>query len=252
MPEEPNLPTIEFAGVTVYDARQWFPDQIGPPGAVVFHQRSLDQITGIAAHHDAVAFDDIDKNFNGTTIDEERARMAASYRWHTKFFPQPTPLQGWNGRYGWNWPGMGYHIYVFPSGRIYLVGPLETVRAHVAYRNTPLAGIVFAGDFTDELPAIGSVLAGGAAILWIWAQVERIIPTEGHRWHAVEGWETSCPGDTYAEWVPKLQETAARLAAALVNQSPDLDIKIRAALIAAWESGNWAYLCRQLRYVGAC
>lgn len=249
MPEEPNLPKIEIAGVTVYDARQWFPDQ-APAGGVVFHSRSLDQITGIAAHHDAVAFQDVDRNFNGTTIDEERARMQASYNWHTKFFPQPTPIQGWDGRYGWNWPGMGYHIYVFPSGRIYLIGTLQTVRAHVAYRNTPLAGIVFAGDFTTLRPAIGSILAGGAAILWLWALIERIIPTEGHRWHAVEGWETSCPGDTYAEWVPRLEQTAAKLAAALANE--DAEIKIRAALTPAFLSGNWAFLCRQLRYIGAC
>ncbi len=160
MSDIPDLPTITLGGVTVYDAQVWFPDRSdGGAGAVVFHPRTPEQVDEIAIHQDAVAFEDVDRNFNGTTIDEERTRMQASYNWHTKYYPASSAVRG----QGWNWPGMGYHLYCFPSGRIYLVGDLGTIRAHVAYRNTRGIGVVGAGEFMTHPPVGLLVVALGQA-----------------------------------------------------------------------------------------
>ena len=83
MSDDPALPVIELGGIRVFDAREWFPYK-GGGGAVVFRPRTVDQIEEVAIHQDAVAFSGADLNFNGTTVDEESARMQTSYDWHTK------------------------------------------------------------------------------------------------------------------------------------------------------------------------
>ena len=218
---EPQLPKITLAGVTVYDARSWFPD-LSP-----WYARTKEQITGVALHPDAAAYD-------GTTIDDERQRMQTIYDFHTG----PT----------WDWPGIGYNLDCFPSGRIYLVGDMLTVRAHVAHRNTPLAGIVGAGDFTEHPPSVGHILTYGSALVWTWAYTGRILPAEGHRFWAVEGWATACPGDTWQNWVPVVKNAAVAIANHHANQ--DAALKIRAALAEAWNKGDWQMLNNQLDWIG--
>jgi hypothetical protein len=245
MPSEPNLPKFVLEGVTIYDATPWFPTRTGASG-VVFRNRDREMVDMFAVHHDAVAFSGEDLNFNGTTVDEERARMQASYNWHTKFRDNPAGFVA-DGSQGWNWPGMGYHMYVFPSGRIYEVGRLSTVRAHVAHRNTRSIGCVVAGDFTARPPAIGGILAAGAVLLYCWGWRGRIIEPRGHRQWAVPGWETSCPGNAYQRWVPQVLEIAARLAQERSGVSPDT--RIRAALQGAWDGSDWGFLHQQLHYI---
>lgn len=151
-----------------------------------FYRRTAEQITGIALHHDAAFFDGADKNFNGTTEDEEKARILSAHRFHTVT----------NG-----WGGIAYHLYVFPSGRMWHVGDLLTIRAHVAFRNTSLVGIVAAGDFTRTAPPLGTLLAYANAIDAVNRQLRRPLPYKGHRGWAVAGWGTACPGDTYEQWI---------------------------------------------------
>ncbi len=206
---DPDLPLLERGGIKVWDATVWFPTKSG--GNVVFRPRTATQIEETAIHHDAVTFDGRDLNFNGTTVDEERGRMQASYNWHTKFWPSASYTPG----QGWNWPGMGYHLYCFPSGRIYLVGDILSIRAHVAYRNTRSTGIVGAGDFTRERPDGLLVTAYGQAAAWSWLVRGAALPLEGHRiWAGMNAagvrsvWATSCPGDTYEKWIPDVRRIA--------------------------------------------
>ena len=166
-----------------------------------FYRRTAAQITGIALHHDAAAFDGADRNFNGTTEDEEKARILASHRWHTQH----------NG-----WAGIGYHLYVFPSGRMWHVGDLLTIRAHVHSRNTSLVGIVAAGDFTYSAPPLGTVLAYANAIDAVNRQLRRPLPYKGHRSWAVPGQETACPGETYWQWI----QVPAMVIAAIAREHP--------------------------------
>jgi hypothetical protein len=206
MSDDPALPKLTLGGITVWDAREWFPTKTGGgSGAVVFRPRTYAQIEGVAIHHDAVAFSGLDLDFDGSTVDEERARMQASYNWHTMLYPQPTATRG----DGWNWPAMGYHLYSFPSGRIYLVGDILTIRAHVAYLNTPLIGIVGAGDFTIKRPQGAHVVSYGQAVAYAWLARGSELPVECHRtWAEQTSWLTSCPGDTYNVWVPDVRRVA--------------------------------------------
>lgn len=215
---DPDLPVIVLGGIRVFDARQWFPYK-GDDGAVKFYARTLEKITGVAIHHDAVAFSGDDLDFNGSTVDEERARMQASYNFHTKYWPGLVP----GGGSGWNWPGMGYHLYTFPSGRIYLVGDIRTIRAHVASMNTPLIGIVGAGDFTRVPPQGLHVAAYGDATAWSWLVRGAETPVDGHRIWAVSGWGTACPGNTYANWIPDVKRIAKNSYNAAEETSDDME-----------------------------
>ena len=224
MADNPALPKIELGGIVVWDAREWFPYK-GDSGAVVFRPRTPDRVEETAIHHDAVAFSGLDLDFNGSTVDEERARMQASYNYHTKHWPGATSTRG----DGWNWPGMGYHLYTFPSGRIYLVGELATIRAHVAYRNTRSTGVVGAGDFTLKQPHGLHVVAYGQAVAfsWLWRGAE--LPVEGHRVWAAQNplsvrsaWGTSCPGDTHEKWMPDVR----RIAKIEYKRALDVDVAL--------------------------
>jgi len=209
MSDDPALPVIELGGIRVWDAREWFPYK-GDDGAVAFRPRTAEQIEEIAIHHDAVAFSGADLNFNGSTVDEERDRMQASYNWHTKHWPGASMVGG-----GWNWPGMGYHLYTFPSGRIYLVGEILTIRAHVAYRNTRSGGVVGASDFTRVKPPPAHIAAFARATAFVWLVRGAELPVEGHRTWAAQNpvevrraWVTSCPGDKYDLWIPDVRRVA--------------------------------------------
>ncbi len=243
MSQDPPLPLFKLAGVKVWDASSWFPTLDTTGAQVAFYARDKSQVTGIAIHHDAVAFAGGDQNFDGQTWDEERDRMQASYDWHTRGYPHGMPATGWN------WPGMGYHVYCFPSGRIYEVGRLSTVRAHVAHRNTPLVGIVGAGDFTNRKPDLSLQLAYALAVVYVWEWSGRNLAMKGHRTWAAPGWESNCPGETHNSWVPDVY-TAARKLVAEPQRPIDPSTVIRAALQSAWRRGDWQELYNQLRYIG--
>lgn len=90
--------------------------------------------------------------------------------------------------------GFGYHAAVFPSGRAYLCGDLDSQRAHVAKRNHELLGVVLIGDFTDHIPE-GKQLAGlGAVLREFTAYLGREVPIKGHTGWALPGEGTGCPG----------------------------------------------------------
>ena len=201
-----------------------------------FPTRALSEITGIAVHHDAGFFDGADKNFNGTTVDEEHKRIFAVHRMHVTS----------NG-----WEGIAYHLYVFPSGRIWYVGDLRTIRAHVAHQNTHLAGIVLAGDFTTNPPMLGSILGLANAIDAINIECGRPLPYKGHRqWVKPEHlpqWATACPGDTFEKWLHKPREI---IAAGLARETAArADAAIFAALAPNLKADRMGVLHDQVRWI---
>src|SRR5579885_1069343 len=96
--------------LAVLDLRNDLPD--GQPG---YGPREAGQLRRLIVHHDALAFDSDDE------ADElERIRDVYAYHRHN------------NG-----WPGIAYHFYVFPSGRVYYTGDWATVRYHTAGPDDP-------------------------------------------------------------------------------------------------------------------
>ena len=101
------------------------------------------------------------------------------------------------------WGGFGYHLAAFASRRLYLCGSLNGARAHVASRNHELIGIVLIGDFSTIPPTPAHIETAAAGVEYI----RRIYPGRHlapHRAWALPGYATSCPGNTWAEWMPAL------------------------------------------------
>lgn len=132
-----------FVGVRVYDVRGLFSDGFGPTNVVVK--------IGYAIHHDAVLMADEDKNFSGTTLDEDLDRIAVIHRYHTQT----------NG-----WAGIGYHRLISPAGRVFLVGGSASQRAHVAGLNHKWIGYCFMGDWSNGRPPQKATDALKAALQW--------------------------------------------------------------------------------------
>jgi hypothetical protein len=101
------------------------------------------------------------------------------------------------------WGGFGYHQAVFLSGRYYLCGNLNGARAHVASRNNQLVGLVLIGTFTTVLPPASQLAAAAAGVAYI-RRTYPGRPIGPHRNWALLSEPTSCPGDTWASWLPAL------------------------------------------------
>lgn len=105
--------------------------------------------------------------------------------------------------------GFGYHLAAFESGRSYLVGDLAYARAHVAFRNFELVGVVLIATLTGETPRAPLVRAARDCVAHVGATYPGR-PLRGHReWVTPEaeakGWGTICPGNTYRQWLPQLR-----------------------------------------------
>lgn len=131
-------------------------------------------LTGIAMHH-SVSGDNL-----GAAAGEgdERAHLTAIDRYHVQ------------QQFG----GIGYHLAVFPSGRIYQLGDLDGARAHVAGRNHELLGIVAIGTFTETRPALRQLAALQHAVRHCRAYAGRELPVRGHGEWSLPGQGTICPG----------------------------------------------------------
>lgn len=128
--------------------------------------RRLNAITHVCIHHSAVA---------GTVPVEH----IAQYHVETQ-----------------DWPGIGYHYYVKPDGKIYQTQRLETVSFHVNHNNDYSLGICVSGTFTYVPPP--QVQIDAAAHLTAWLMQELAIPEQnilGHKEFPRN--DTSCPGETW-------------------------------------------------------
>lgn len=112
------------------------------------------------------------------------------------------------GQYGW--PGIGYHFVVHEDGTIDYVGDIATVRYHLAGRNRECVGVCIPGDFTRVKP---NELQLGAARNLVRVLRPLLDPDEtgrvkvvGHRDVAMAGYGTTCPGETWREWIGTIAE----------------------------------------------
>jgi hypothetical protein len=115
------------------------------------------------------------------------------------------------------WGGIGYHfvitrsdypgrVGVTPAGaQIQYVGDLQTWRAHVANQNPGRVGVCFVGMEPDE-----AQLRLGRQLMDFLVAPNNILPSINFMSQAtvhqlVPGQSTSCPGDTFHQWLPFLQ-----------------------------------------------
>lgn len=102
-----------------------------------------------------------------------------------------------------DWGGIGYSFVVFPSERVYEFGPLTQQRAGVGSHNHHVVSWCVAGDFTSRIPRSGALRAGVDLGKLIHDRLGLVgMPVKGHRYWG----GTSCPGDTWKDWVPELEE----------------------------------------------
>lgn len=85
---------------------------------------------GWAIHHS------VSPDFTGATRTQEIEHLDNIADYH---------LQKFNREFG-------YHAAAFPSGRGYICGDYDTMRAHVCERNHRYLGLVFIGTFTQRKP----------------------------------------------------------------------------------------------------
>lgn len=176
------MDTVIFGNdLTVLDARDDVPDI--DPG---YSRRDAEKIDFVVVHHDATPFDTVRQ-------DDELQRILTAYAYHTQTH---------------GWPGIGYHLYLFPSGRVYYVGDWATNRYHTAGPddpNTPEVisrynehglSIVVAGNFDDKPPTPATLLMLKHTIANAQFLFSRTMPAYPH--HALT--PTHCPGLTWPDW----------------------------------------------------
>lgn len=205
--------------MTITEALHWStnPSGFGPLASVI----------GVALHHTVTSISP------DATPAEEEAHARAIDRYHV----------------GQGWGGIGYHYFVFPSGRAYRVGWGQ--RAHVAHRNHELVGIAWVATLTDRTPSDIEVSAAAEAVRDAWTRIGGEVPLRGHREWAVAGWSSACPGRG-TEVIPRVgklargqeeKEMTKEEIEALVNQRVDaaLAAQFRPLLNLAINGGQGAY-----------
>ena len=104
------------------------------------------------------------------------------------------------------WGGIGYHVLVFPSGRLYQSHANNRIpRAGVAHRNGEIVHLAFVGDFTATQPTAAAI-AGAREAIALLRQEYGDIPLMAHREVATPDYPTACPGDNYRAWIGQLEE----------------------------------------------
>ena len=180
----------------IVDVRHLYPPV---PDGSVGRSRDKSALLGIAQHHDAAIMRAGDHDYNGTTLNEDLARLHVIYNVGLS-----------NG-----WGGFPYHFVASPNGRAFYTLDLSFFGAHVARRNHQLAGVALMGLFTEATPVRESLCAAGLAIAAIWHLAGRLLDVRGHREWALSDQPTQCPGDTWWHWQNALFQSArlqARLA----------------------------------------
>lgn len=150
---------------------------------------------GLAIHHSVGQTHFTDKNFNGTTEDEEVAHIIA-IRDYTA------------AKWG---VGFAYNGCVFASGRVYVVRHGLGIRAHVAFQNHRLEGLCMIGTYNTQRPSDALIAGAGR---WVKAKhsIYGEIPVKPHRdWVAPEHkpqWSTACCGDAGVAAIPDILRAA--------------------------------------------
>lgn len=130
-------------------------------------------------------------------IGAELASIMAVHAYHRD--PNPAINKG-------PWGGHGYHAACFNSGRWWRVNANDKIpRAGVAHHNHHVLHIACYDTLTNKLPEDGMIEAVNSAIDFYRDEFGdcQIL---AHRQMITPGYETSCPGDVWQQWVPFLGE----------------------------------------------
>jgi hypothetical protein len=224
------LPTITWGGQEFYDI-----------SGIVRLDTAMGGIRpvtdGIAVHHSVGQTDFPDHNANGTSLDEMIAHIKAIDAFHVQ--------QGYGG--------FGYNAIAFRDGTVCTVGRAAGQRAHVAFENWHLTGIVGAGDFSNSPMPVGMYL-GMARFC---AAVEKeygVTNIKGHRqWVnlvAHPTWGTACPGDA---GLLSIGNIILAKQAIIAQQNSALDAavrqKIAEVLMPTAAKGDLQTLAAQIRFI---
>lgn len=167
---------MKIGRIDVADIRHfWTPE--GPAG----RPAPLDNMIGIAIHHDAVLMPAGDLDYSGSTLDEDLERIDIIHR-HSQ---------------SREWGHFPYHLVATPHGRLFYTSDLDVMGAHVARRNHELKGLCILGDFTDDTPTPAALCAAGAGVTAILQARGNILPPRPHLEWALQGYATLCPGDNW-------------------------------------------------------
>lgn len=111
----------------------------------------------------------------------------------------------------WGLGGIGYHAAAFASGRAYKLSDYNLGRAHISKMNHRGIGVVLIGNFTNAVPLPSHLAATRDCIADIRQRYQEFLGAnapnlivEAHRNIRLQN--TTCPGNTWEEWGPKLEE----------------------------------------------
>lgn len=216
------LPTIKIGNEEFHDIS----------GIVTANRYVRPTTDGIAIHHTVGQTAFPDKNFNGTTMDEEIAHIVAINEYHI--------TKGYGG--------FGYNGIAFESGRCYVVGQMNGARAHVANHNNHLLGLVAAGTFTDNAMPMGLFLALARMVKAAWVVYGQVL-VGGHMEFVTDpAWATSCPGNGGMR--SKLDIVrAARVLLVPPSDPEQAKAAIKAALLEAYNNADLPRLAAQIAYI---
>ncbi len=102
------------------------------------------------------------------------------------------------------WPGIGYHFVVHWGGIVDWVNDLEAMSYHVAGRNAECIGICIPGNWMRVPPPEAAIVAARRTVDLVRMQLGRDVPVVGHRDITLPGHGSTCPGDTWQRWVPRV------------------------------------------------
>lgn len=171
-----DVKRIVIGGQEMADVRHMF-----PPTRQL--RRTKEQVTLFAVHHDAVVMLAGDKDFNGSTLDEDLERLEALFN---------------NMPYG----RFAYHFMASPNGRAFYTLDLNLIGAHLHNLNTPSVGGAFMGDLSRRPPTNAAICAMGVIEAAVFRWRGENLSVRAHR--AFPGQSTICPGDTRDYWWPKM------------------------------------------------
>lgn len=179
----PRVRRISLGPYSIVDIRHFWP-ALSPAGT----HDSFTDVNAIAIHHDAVLMAAGDRNYNGSTLDEDIQRLNADQRHAVS--------QGWGT--------ISYHAAASPNGRTFYTLDLSHKGAHVGHHNGHLRGVVLLGDFTNRPPELKQLCAAGLAVALIRLALGRNVPIHPHsHWSS-----TSCPGGFWPNWMPQIDTFA--------------------------------------------
>lgn len=115
------------------------------------------------------------------------------------------------------WGGIGYHFLISKDGSVYYVGDISTARANVANLNEQVIGICLIGNFTQgKLPTDEQYLSAHNLCEFFinnYPDLSNVTSWEAVKGHKeLPGQATTCPGDNWPNWRPKIISAIATVA----------------------------------------